>query len=66
MIGVGVGSLVMVFLSGGSVVGGWDEVSVEVGDFHGVEDDASAAAVDGNADSEVAQCLRVGQADEHE
>lgn len=56
----------MVLLSGGSAVGGWDEVSVEVCDLHGVEDDASAATVNGDADFEVAQCLRVGQADEHE
>jgi len=48
------------------VVGAWDDVAVEIGDLHGAEDGAAATSVDSDADLEVAQCLRVGQADEHE
>lgn len=48
------------------MVGGWDEVSVEVGDFHGVEYEASTSSVYCYADFEVASGQGVGESYEHE
>jgi len=53
-------------LSGRSVVDGWNKVTVEISDLHDMEDGASTTTVNNDADFEVAQCLRVGQTDEHE
>ena len=48
------------------MVGGWNKVTVEISDLHDMEDGASTTTVNSDADFEVAQCLRVGQTDEHE
>ena len=48
------------------MVGGWNKVTVEISDLHDMEDGASTTTVNNDADFEVAQCLRVGQTDEHE
>ena len=53
-------------LSGRSVVGGWNKVTVEISDLHDMEYGASTTTVNNDADFEVAQCLRVRQTDEHE
>lgn len=48
------------------MVGGWNKVTVEISDLHDMEDGASTTTVNGDADFEVTQRLRVGQTDEHE
>ncbi|MDR0180137.1 hypothetical protein [Actinomyces oris] len=41
-------------------------MTVEISDLDDMEYGASTTTVNGDADFEVAQCLRVGQTDEHE